>query len=517
MATTERISALRGMRDVLSAEYAQSRRVERALERHLRLRGYAPVDLPILENTELYLRKSGEEISARLYEFNFKNRRIALRPEITASVLRAYVEHMQDAPLPLRIRYVGSVFRYEKPQQRRYRQFTMAGAELLGASGARADAEILQLACSGLECVGVRSYKLVIGTTTLLEGFLQSLGLRKQLLNHLLRNMENLRKRGMPQVIESLRSLLPEFEYDNVADADALQAADFGGQQLIKALREMRDSDARRAISDFLRSLNIRIEGDRDEDDVIDRLLHKIREDEQAPKLRVALAYMERLGNLLGPPADTLPKARALAAEYGLNQQSIDQLEQTLASLADYGELAGQIELDFGLSRGLHYYTGLIFEIHCSTATGDAVQVCGGGRYDGLVRILGGSAPTPAAGFAYGVERVAGLLEADAGAASAAPDVYVIPLTDADMATGLRIAEALRARDVVVEVCIEERSLRRRLKLADRKGAPLVALIGESERERQAVLLRDMRSHQEWQVTNQALPSRIQELLSADD
>ncbi|MCY3832991.1 MAG: ATP phosphoribosyltransferase regulatory subunit [Chloroflexi bacterium] len=516
MATADRISALRGMRDVMSAEYARRQRVERTLERHLRLRGYAPVDLPILENTELYLRKSGEEISARLFEFNFKNRRIALRPEITASVLRAYVDHMQDAPLPLRIQYSGPVFRYEKPQQSRYRQFTMAGAELLGASGARADAEVLQLACSGLESVGLSDYKLVIGHATLLEGYLQKLGLRKQLLNHLLRNMENLRKRGLSQVIASLRMLFPEFEHDVEPEAKPDPAAESGSQELIKALREMSDGEARRAISDFLHSLNIRIESNRDEDEVIDRLLHKIREDEQAPKLRLALAYMERLGKLRGSPAEVLPLARALAAEYDLERNPIGHLEQSLACLADYGPLAGQVELDFGLNRGLHYYTGLIFEIHCRPAVGETIQVCGGGRYDSLVSILGGGAPTPAAGFAYGVERVAGLLSSEA-AAFAGPDVYVIPITDADVAASLRIAEELRARDAAVEVSIGGRSLRRRLKQADRKSAPLVVIIGESEREGQSVILRDMRSHEEWQVANQELPSRVKERMQADE
>ena len=77
-----------------------------------------------------------EDISARLYEFDFKHRRVALRPEITASVARAYVERLRDEPLPLRIQYTGPVFRYEKPQRNRYRQFTMTGAELLGAAGA---------------------------------------------------------------------------------------------------------------------------------------------------------------------------------------------------------------------------------------------------------------------------------------------------------------------------------------------------------------------------------------------
>ena len=115
MSSADKIHALRGMRDVFSADFARHRRVQAALESLLRAHAYVPIDLPIVENTELFLRKSGEDIAARLYEFNFRGRRIALRPEITASVLRAYVERLQDEPLPLRIQYSGPVFRYEKP------------------------------------------------------------------------------------------------------------------------------------------------------------------------------------------------------------------------------------------------------------------------------------------------------------------------------------------------------------------------------------------------------------------
>ena len=148
MASADKITALRGMRDVFSTEHSARRRVEAALAQHFLLHAYSPIDLPILENTELYLRKSGEDIAARLYEFQFKSRRIALRPELTASVVRAYAEQLQDEPLPLRLQYNGPVFRYEKPQLHRYRQFSLCGVELIGAAGPLADAELLHLACS---------------------------------------------------------------------------------------------------------------------------------------------------------------------------------------------------------------------------------------------------------------------------------------------------------------------------------------------------------------------------------
>ena len=517
MPSADKISALRGMRDVFSAEYARRRQVQDRLEQHLRLHGYQPIDLPILENTELYLRKSGEDIAARLYEFDYRSRRVALRPEVTASILRAYVERLQDEPLPLRLQYFGPVFRYEKPQQNRYRQFTLSGAELLGAKGPRADAEIINLACSGLEQVGIRDYKLVIGHTDVLEGFLQGLGLRKQLVNFLLRNMENLRKRGIDAVVASLREIYPEYER---AAATADGNENRGGsrsQQLINVLREMTDGEAHQAITDFLHSLNIRIDSNREEGEVIERLLQKIREDQQGPKLQVALDFMQRLGELVGEPAETLPQAHSLAADFKLEGRALDALGRTLECLAEYGDIRGDIELDFGLNRGLHYYTGLIFELHCPAETGEVIQICGGGRYDNLVSILGGGEATPALGFAYGIERIASVVNVKNGAASAEGAVCVIPVAEEDFAAGVAIARELRARGVATVVNIDSRNLGRSLKRADRRGARLVIIIGEAERAAQAALLRDMRSRRERTVALAELAGVVEELLSADE
>jgi len=513
MPAADKISALRGMRDVFGAEYAARRQIQDELEAHLRLHAYVPIDLPILENTELYLRKSGEDMAARLYEFNFKSRRMALRPEVTASILRAYVERWQDEPLPLRIQYTGPVFRYEKPQQNRYRQFTMTGAEMLGARGLMADAEMLHLACAGLEQVGIRQYRLVIGHTEVLAGFLHKLCLRKQLLNFLLRNMENIRKRGMPFVLESLREIYPELELTAADWQRSDQAEPVKSRQLIHVLREMSDREAHQAIADFLHSLNIRIDTNRDEDEVIDRLLHKIREDQQEPKLRRALDYMQRLSEFVGPPAEILSQARRLFDEYDVQPNVIGELETLLKNLALFGDLKAEIQLDFGLNRGLHYYTGLMFEIHALTDQGEAIQLCGGGRYDNLVTVLGGSVPTAALGFAYGIERIASLLDSG-GAALNQSDVYVIPIEDADYAYSFEVARFLRERDVAVEVSIDRRSVRRSLKHAHRRRAPLVILIGETERQRRQLVLRDMRGHQEQTVPFNEVQSIVEGLLA---
>ncbi|MCY3780722.1 MAG: HisS family protein [Chloroflexi bacterium] len=517
MPAADKISALRGMRDVFSKEYARHQAIRGCLERHLRLHSYAAIDLPLLEDTELYLRKSGEDIAARLYEFDFKSRRVALRPEFTASILRAYVERLQDEPLPLRIQYSGPVFRYEKPQQHRYRQFSLTGAELIGAAGPRADAEALHLACSGLQQLGLRDYTLTIGHTALLERFLNKLGLRKQLVNFLLRNMENLRKRGVDSVLESLALIYPEFGGAAAAPTDKSASAEDRSQRLINVLREMTEGEAHQAVTDFLHSLNIRIAANRDEGEVIERLLRKIREDQQAPKVQLALDFMRRLGDSVGAPADVLSEARALAEEFDLESDILALLERTLDCLAEYGGLKGAIQLDFGMNRGLHYYTGLIFELHAATSAGEMIQLCGGGRYDNLISVLGGGESTPALGFAYGIERIHSVLPGGAGTSIERPAVYVIPVAEADFAAGVAAAEDLRAHDIVVEVSIDGRSLRRSLRHADRRGAAHVIIIGEDERRRDAVILRDMRSGKETQLPRSNLAKTIVERWSAND
>ena len=145
------IEAVRGMHDLLPAEQQAIERVRTTLLATIGSHGYQSIDLPIIEQRDLYMRKLGEELAGKLYEFSFGGRDLVLRPEWTASVLRAYVAHLQDQPLPLRLSYAGPVFRYERPQRHTYRQFAQVGVELIGGPAPRADAEVLALACAALD------------------------------------------------------------------------------------------------------------------------------------------------------------------------------------------------------------------------------------------------------------------------------------------------------------------------------------------------------------------------------
>ncbi|MBV9172516.1 MAG: ATP phosphoribosyltransferase regulatory subunit, partial [Chloroflexi bacterium] len=157
------IQRVRGTNDVLPPDDARLRRLEARLREGFETFGYQGIQTPIVEPLELFLRKSGDEIVARMYAFSHWNRRLCLRPELTASVMRSYVDELQGQALPIRLHYSGPSFRYERPSRGRYRQFTQVGVELIGAAGPAADAEVLHLACAGLKAVGIERYRLVIG------------------------------------------------------------------------------------------------------------------------------------------------------------------------------------------------------------------------------------------------------------------------------------------------------------------------------------------------------------------
>ncbi|NOZ58672.1 MAG: histidine--tRNA ligase [Euryarchaeota archaeon] len=168
----------RGTRDFLPEEMAARRSVEQRMRRVFVRFGYAEVATPTFEHLELITAKSGEEIVAHLYHFKDKGGRdLALRPELTAPVMRLYVNELQSSPKPLRLYYFGNCFRYERPQAGRYREFWQAGVELIGSSSPEAQAEVIALAKAVLDELGLRNYELHVGSVGVLRKFLEERGI----------------------------------------------------------------------------------------------------------------------------------------------------------------------------------------------------------------------------------------------------------------------------------------------------------------------------------------------------
>ncbi|GAB4198046.1 MAG: ATP phosphoribosyltransferase regulatory subunit [Roseiflexaceae bacterium] len=472
------INAVRGMRDVLPDEFLAQAAVAERLDRVLASYGYQPIALPIVEQRDLYLRKLGEELVGKVYEFSFHGRELALRPEWTASVLRAFVGQMQDRPLPLRLRYAGPVFRHEPIQRGTYRQFTQVGVELVGGPAPRADAECLALACAGLDAAGVAGYSVRIGHIGLIRTLLAHLGLAERTQGLLAWSLDRLRSQGPAAV----RTLLDETRAEVPFDPALLEG--------------LSDDQAEALLLHSLDAIGVSLSfGTRPPEAIVRRLVRKLRRADAPEPVERALDLLARLARIQGPPAEALPQAEALLAGLVPPDGPLAELRMLLDLARAHGVDEQHLLLDFSLGRGLHYYTGAIFEIYDA----GGLPLCGGGRYDDLVTALGGSQPVPAVGFAYGLERVV-------AAAAVAPvarttEALVVSADDASYPYALRVAQALRQRGYAAAADVHGRNAP-----AQARPGLITVLVGPEQQARNELLWRDPHGHGERTLRLEELP-----------
>jgi histidyl-tRNA synthetase len=379
------IKAPRGTFDVLPQAARRRLRLLRIADEVLGRAGYEPFETPVFEDTELFARGVGEStdiVQKEMFTFEDKaGRSLTLRPEATAAICRAYVEHgMHKLPQPVKLWTSGPFFRHEAPQAGRFRQFTQVDAEALGSDDPSIDAELILLLAEFLGRAGV-------GETRLR---LSSLGTPETRARYL----------------DELRAYLREHE-----------------SELSEDVRARLEQNPLRAF---------------DADHPGTKAVMK-----SAPRL---------LDRLSREDAEHLGEVRALLDDAGL-----------------------AYELDSSLVRGLDYYTRTVFEFE-SPRLGAQSALGGGGRYDLLVEELGGP-PTPANGWAAGIERI--LLAAGDDEAAEDSRVYVALAKPDAAREGLRLARRLRAEGFRVEMEQAGRSLRGQLRQADRIGARSTVIFGD--------------------------------------
>jgi histidyl-tRNA synthetase len=491
------IQRVRGTLDLLPDRAARLDGIQASLLQYFEQYGYRPISTPVLENLDLFLRKSGEEIAARMYTFTHWNRRLCLRPEFTASVMRAYVNHLQDQPLPTRLYYSGPTFRYEKPQRGRYRQFTEVGLECVGGPAPDADAEVLAIACGALERIGLTGHRIVVGHLGAVLESLQQLGLEEHAQSVILGHMEMLihRSENRGAIRERMLDLLgaPSPDDDSASPSSLLE--------------ELGPGDATRMTIDLLESASFGLEGStRTPEEIVQRLLRKGERRQLIGQVDRAMECVLALHRAAGPLETALPETQAIFKEHGLHSAPLDEVQRVLEVFDAYGYSVHNIVVDLSLARGLRYYTGLVFEMYHDGPQGP-VQLCGGGRYDGLVKALGGRAQVPACGFSFGLERVDLAMEQERGglAQDAVESILVAPIEADDTAEAIRVSQQLRADGHNVELDLRYRGVRGNLRHADRAGIRRVILIGARERADDTVLLRDMLLREERPVPRSEL------------
>jgi histidyl-tRNA synthetase len=390
------VGLVRGTKDWLPPDFARIAALERRLIDHFIQSGYQPVKTPILEFTELHERKSGAGIVSRLFELESAGgpQSVCLRPELTASIVRAYTEAPVAPALPWRVCMSGSVFRHEESpggDRLTLREFTQVGVELLGAPGPDADAEIIALADRALQHLGVTpSATIRIGHVGLI--------------------LELLRQTGLPP---AAAAALTEMLSAAAAEGGRIQALESALERLVRWLNAGSDADSivpavshadDHGVDRLFRQLVPHVTGRRSGHEIIGRLRHKWNLDHSlSASLTRVRERVHLLAELRGPIKDVLRSLdRELAAAAPAQVEEVAQLASRLQAM---GVDLTRVELDLGFGRGIGFYTQMIFELIVTTPEGP-VEVGGGGRYDGLAQVLGSDRDDRGTGFAFGLERL---------------------------------------------------------------------------------------------------------------
>jgi len=399
---SQTIQSVRGMNDILPGETELWEYFEETVRSWLKSYGYKPIRLPIVEPTPLFKRAIGEVtdiVEKEMYSFtdSLNGELLTLRPEGTAGCVRAVIQHNLAAQRPQRLYYMGQMFRHERPQKGRYRQFNQVGVESFGFSGPDIDAEQILMGARLWDDLALDGIKLQLNSL------------------------------GQPEERASHRAQLIAY-FEKYADL-------------------LDDEAKRRLHSNPLRIL-----------------------DSKNPAMQEMLGGAPRLIDHLG-------------------SDSMAHFEGVQRVLRDAGL---PFEINPRLVRGLDYYNLTVFE-WVTDQLGAQGTVCAGGRYDGLVEQLGGK-PTPACGFAMGVERLVTLIRESGGEpALAGVDVYLVHQGEAASRLAPRVAEGLRDQGLDILFNCGGGNFKAQMKKADASGATFAVIIGDDEAAAGEVTLKSLR------------------------
>ena len=398
---------IKGTHDILPEDSVRWQELERVIHDVAASYGYSEIRTPIFENTNLFSRSIGEDtdiVSKEMYSWEDRSGgSLTLRPELTAPVARAYIQHNLGSKSPLqRMYYIGPLFRRERPQKGRQRQFHQFGIETFGSGFPEQDAEIIAVGNTIFSELGLKDISLKLnslGSSTCRNKYTKAL--KDYLTPHKDSLSATSQKRLESNPLRILETKNPE-EQKLIADAPSI--TDFWTAD---------DKEHFSTVQNLLNGLNI------------------------------------------------------------------------------------LYELDHQMVRGLDYYTRTTFEF-ISGNLGAQDAICGGGRYDGLVETLGGK-PTPAIGFAAGMERI--LLSMDIGKDDAKENtVYLINLVESASGQALFIANELRELGCYVIMDTLRRSLKAQLRDANRIGAVKAVIIGEDELKNKTVQIKDLSSGEQEEI-----------------
>ena len=417
------IKAIKGINDILPDVVGKWQLVESVARRVFSNFGYQEIRIPILEKTELFARSIGEAtdiVEKEMYTFPDRNGQLlTLRPEATASVVRAFIQHkLHLQPAMRKFFTMGPMFRHERPQKGRYRQFHQINVEVFAMDDPMIDAEVI--------------YMLLI--------FLQEL--------HITEVKLHINSMGCPDCRLPFRRSLADY-LEGVSD-------------------ELCSDCQRRRLTNPLRIFDCKVDACR-------------------KLLREAPVLLDHL-----------------CEECRRNFQSVREYLENLS--VDY-------TIDPFMVRGLDYYTRTTFEV-ITPHLGAQDAVGGGGRYDGLMKALGGP-DLPATGFAIGMERLILLLDDSAGAATDSNRLFVACLGEEAKKKAFPLVQRLRLTGLSVEMDYEAKSLKAQMRRADRLKATHVLILGEDELAKGIAILRNMDASSQEEIPFEGIAEKLLQKLSS--
>ncbi len=408
----------RGTRDYLPEDQMKKNWVIDQVREVYEAYGYEPLGTPAFEYLDMLQIKSGDDIIDQIYAFKDKSdRELALRFEMTASTVRVVASH-RDLVLPFKRYAIGPVWRYERPSEKRFREFWQADVDIFGVEDSIADAEVLSAAVDALTKIGFDSYIINVNDRRILKSIIALAGIPEEKSLDAFRAVDKLSKIGQDGVIEELRGIAP---YDEAS---------------IKLL-------------DML--------------------------------------------NLKGDPIEILSRAKKMLQDYPEGIKGCEALTKLYEYAKGFG-YAEYITVDLSLARGLDYYTGPVFEV-IAKGFEDYGSIAGGGRYDEVVELFGGS-PTYATGVSFGIDRLTPILE-EKGAFNdmhLGANVYVAPVNQDVLIEAIKVTQMLRSNGISTVVDMMSRRLGKQFEYADKKNIPNVVIVGERELAEQSVTIRDMKT-----------------------
>jgi histidyl-tRNA synthetase len=440
----------RGMRDFLPADVRKREHVISVIKQVYERYGFEPLETPAVENIETLMGKYGEEGNQLIFKILKRGEHektgeadLALRYDLTVPLARVVAQYQNELPKFFKRYQIQPVWRADRPARGRFREFYQCDVDMLGSQSMAVEAELIAAASDALVALGFKDFTVRINHRQVLTGILDQAGVQREKHDDALVALDKMDKAGSEGVARELRER-------GIVDESAVKLMRFfeglAGAQHALDLVDLEAADARAAYN-----------------------------------------------------ADVLGRLVEFIGAHEIGASGVDDLRQTL-QFAKASGVDARIKLDPTLARGLAYYTGAIIEINVADLAG---SLGGGGRYDNLVGMFLGK-DVPACGFSLGLERIIVVMserEMFQEHLIASPaDVMVTIWNEDSVAESIALASELRSQGLRVDLYPEADKLAKQFKYASARGIPLVAIIGDEERAKGEVAIKDMQSGEQKSV-----------------